>query len=364
MGCAQASCRQIHGKSVASASTSEESRLKQAIYAAKKEVGHVTGLFGLSAEDITVGEKLGEGFFGSVMSGSWRGFPVALKFLTQDGLEALKRECALLDTLHHENILRIYGICEGETPSSWPPGLPLPCMCCEMMPQGTLLEFLRKQPRDAMQSTAYWAKICGFLIGAASGLAYLHNAKVMHRDIKSENLMLDADLRIKLVDFGLAKRDAPSSPAHSAKQTARKNTCAVGAWTHMAPEVRNGYYDSSADVFSFGIVISEVLGGDSAEEICDDTRTSEFGLSKDGLLKLTWQGGCSAGCAKLVDLAMDCCSMDASERPSMNDVHTKLTNLMSAYQGDPASKDCAQVSQLPSVSKAAYTPTRERLPTE
>jgi LIM domain kinase 2 len=328
MGCAQTSIQppQISGADP----ETEEGRIKQAIFAARKDVGHQTGLFGLTSEDIVVGEKLGMGCFGSVMSGTWRGFPVALKFLTEESLELLRKECALLNTLHHENVLIIYGICEGTAPDSWPEGMKPPCMCCEIMPKGTLLDFLKNQTRDNMKVATYWAQLCGMLIGAASGLAFLHSAMVMHRDFKSENLMLDSELRIKLVDFGLAKKGEEALGVTPMNKT---NTCSVGAWTHMAPEVRAGPdYDTFADVFAFGIVISEVIAANSAEEIVDETRNGEFGLDKKGLLKLI-DPTFPTGCATLVDIAEECCVMDASKRPTMDAVRTKLIAARESFQG-------------------------------
>lgn len=302
-------------------------------------VARTAGLLNLRTEDVIVGRKLGEGFYGAVYEGTWRGFAVALKFVPPDEVDAadaLRREGHLLDTLKHPHVMKVYGVCEGQAPSSWACDLCPPCLCCELMHGGGLLEFLAAPFPPAASSSPghYWDTVCRALRDAACGLAYLHSLDVIHRDVKMLNLMLDARNRVKLIDFGLAKASRPAVDfqAQSLQGLERSHTKSMGTYTHMAPEVLSGDYGIAADVFSFGIVLVEALLAEPAEDVLEETRTMSFGLNVDGILALLDPTHHPAGCRDMVDLAASCCDLDASKRPSATDVMHRLESLASAFQ--------------------------------
>jgi len=201
-----------------------------------------------------------------VYAGRWRGIDVALKFINQpaprDAVAALLREADLMESLDHPNLTRVYGLCVDALPD-WP--LPGPCICCELLQHGTLIDFVRRHGGGHCTDAAYWQKVLGLLHGAASGLAHLHAKEVMHRDMKCVNLLLDAHDVVKICDFGLSTiRELKTMPDK------------VGTFSHMAPEVMQAMpYGLSVDAFSFGVVISEVLVGQEADEIIEETRTPE-----------------------------------------------------------------------------------------
>eukprot|EP00966_Prymnesium_polylepis_P036370 843994-Prymnesium_polylepis.2 len=326
----------------------------------------------IAARHVSVGRKLGAGAFGAVYQGWWRGIDCALKFIESEAAEELLRECDLLDTLEHPNVMRLvrrpcraqtlsfapkceasdcasavcrlsprslrcpqYGVCDGDAPAVWPTGLVPPAICCELLTEGTFLDFLRTVAPSvrgahvsASTQEAHWAKLVSMLHGAARGLGYLHSLHIIHRDLKALNLLLDGEMNLKICDFGLAKaRDLRM----------RKQTASIGTYTHMAPEVRASpnpgcapalepsvmravmpgaaAYDDAADIFSFGIVLTEALAAREAEEIIEETRTANFGLSSSGLKALLLKD-IPDQASRLLELALECCRMEAHRRPS------------------------------------------------
>lgn len=310
----------------------------------------------LRACNITIGKKLGEGAFGAVYRGQWRGVTCALKFLSAEMATALKDEVSIMDQIDHPNIVRLYGIVVDDgspVPASWPEGLRPPCVLMELMrysydkthTSSTFIDFLQKTTllRDQQE---HWIQICGMLQGAARGMAYLHSHGVLHRDLKGVNLLLDSRGNLKIADLGLATlyandrletisisgswKSGPLKATTSATNGSRGLTTAAGTYTHMAPEVMaSGNYDTSADVFSFGIVISEAVASREAEAIVDETRTSKFGLDTAKLTKLYASGNKIA--TQLVSLAGQCCELDPTLRPTATQVVGRLQLILLEY---------------------------------
>lgn len=195
--------------------------------------------------DIVIGERIGRGSFGEVYRGVWLQTDVAVKKLPADILnnqslvEEFNQEVRLLRSLMHPNILQFMGAC------LLPPDI---CLITEYIPRGDLYKIIH----DA-SVVLDWALIKKISIDVARGMHYLHssNPVIIHRDLKSHNVLIGEHWNAKVADFGLCKiiRDKGSKGKYT--------PCGTPKWA--APEVlRNEVYTTKADIYSFGIILWEM----------------------------------------------------------------------------------------------------------
>ncbi|KAL4335422.1 hypothetical protein GQ457_07G015250 [Hibiscus cannabinus] len=196
--------------------------------------------------------KIGEGGFGPVYKGVLSdGTVIAVKQLSsksKQGNREFVNEIGMISALQHPNLVKLYGCCiEGNQL----------LLIYEYMENNSLARALFG--RDEQRFTLDWStrkKIC---MGIARGLAYLHEEsrlKIVHRDIKATNVLLDKDLNAKISDFGLAKLDE--------EENTHISTRIAGTIGYMAPEyAMRGYLTDKADVYSFGVVLLEIVSGKS-----------------------------------------------------------------------------------------------------
>ncbi|KAK7891630.1 hypothetical protein WMY93_023593 [Mugilogobius chulae] len=196
------------------------------------------------------GCRLGQGGFGTVYKGLLQNRTVAVKKLnpmdhvTMEDLHVqFNQEIQTLQTLKHVNLVDMVGFsCDG----------PNPCLVYDFMSNGSVLDRLACLDGSAPLS---WCQRCSIALGTAQGLEYLHANHHIHRDIKSANILLDDDLVAKISDFGLT-RASPKQTA-STVMTGR----VVGTSAYMAPEALRGQITPKSDIFSFGVVLLELLSG-------------------------------------------------------------------------------------------------------
>ncbi len=199
-------------------------------------------------KELTFGRELGKGGFGIVYQGTWRQHAqVAIKQLLFDDIspeasEEFDTESRVMARLRSPHIVQFYGYC----------AIPRRCIVMEYMPNGSLYSVLRntKQPLD-------WSIRIRIAIDIASGISFLHQEHILHRDIKSLNVLLDASYGAKLTDFGLSK---VKSESRSQSMATRTNREAVGTIAWMAPELfgRKAIYTQKSDIYSFGITLWEL----------------------------------------------------------------------------------------------------------
>jgi len=194
--------------------------------------------------------KLGEGGFGTVYKGSLpSNQEIAVKRLSQNsrqGLGELKNELVLIAKLQHKNLVRLVGVCLQEDEK---------LLVYEYTPNTSLDNFLFDSDK---RKELEWCKRFGIIKGISRGLQYLHEdsqLKIVHRDLKASNILLDADMNPKISDFGLAR-------LFGGDQSQDTTNRVVGTYGYMAPEYAlRGQYSIKSDIYSFGVLILEIITG-------------------------------------------------------------------------------------------------------
>ncbi|XP_062226737.1 probable LRR receptor-like serine/threonine-protein kinase At1g56130 [Phragmites australis] len=201
-----------------------------------------------ATENFNSSNLLGEGGYGSVYKGKLTdGRVVAVKQLSEASHQGKKEFAAEIETIsrvQHRNLVKLYGCClEGNKP----------LLVYEYLENGSLDKALFGSGRLNLD----WATRFEICLGIARGLAYLHeesSIRVVHRDIKASNVLLDANLNPKISDFGLAK-------LYDDKKT-HVSTKVAGTFGYLAPEyAMRGHMTEKIDVFAFGVVVLETLAG-------------------------------------------------------------------------------------------------------
>ncbi|KAK1410567.1 hypothetical protein QVD17_37104 [Tagetes erecta] len=267
---------------------------------------------------------LGKGGFGEVFKAIVDGGIVVAVKKFHFGFRAkkeFKNEVNLIGNVRHRNLIRQLGWCVDRTEL---------LLVLEYTPNGSLDKFLWGKKKGTLN----WKQRSDIIIGIARGLAHLHeefHVKIIHRDIKSSNILLDNDFQPKIADFGLAR-------LFSGDQT-HVSTRFAGTMGYIAPEyATHGHMSEKVDTYSFGIVALEVISGRS----CSDVEYS--GPRMEYLLDHAWNLYENGTHMKLVDEAIDpneyqeenvkkiietalmCTQSPASIRPTMSQVYLLLSS--------------------------------------
>ncbi|KAH1218297.1 putative LRR receptor-like serine/threonine-protein kinase [Glycine max] len=291
-------------------------------------LGLKTGYFSLrqikaATNNFDPANKIGEGGFGPVYKGVLSdGAVIAVKQLSsksKQGNREFINEIGMISALQHPNLVKLYGCCiEGNQL----------LLVYEYMENNSLARALFGKENERMQLD--WPRRMKICVGIAKGLAYLHEEsrlKIVHRDIKATNVLLDKHLHAKISDFGLAKLDE--------EENTHISTRIAGTIGYMAPEyAMRGYLTDKADVYSFGVVALEIVSGKSNTNY---RPKEEFVYLLDWAYVLQEQGNLlelvdpslgskysSEEAMRMLQLALLCTNPSPTLRPSMSSVVSML----------------------------------------
>ncbi|XP_062190112.1 cysteine-rich receptor-like protein kinase 6 [Phragmites australis] len=271
--------------------------------------------------DFDESNKLGEGGFGAVYKGVLPdGDEIAVKRLSKSstqGVEELKNELALVAKLKHKNLVRLVGVCLEQQER---------LLVYEFVPNRSL-DLILFDTDNEKRERLDWGQRYNIINGIARGLQYLHEdsqLKVVHRDLKASNILLDMNMNPKISDFGLAR-------IFGRDQTQAVTNRVVGTYGYMAPEyVMRGNYSVKSDAFSFGVMALEIVTGRKNND-CYNSQKSE------DLLTTVWEHWEAGTMTELVDPSMGgsfpvgdvvrcihvgllCVQGDPADRPVMSSV--------------------------------------------
>ncbi|XWS16271.1 hypothetical protein CRYUN_Cryun34aG0070800 [Craigia yunnanensis] len=269
---------------------------------------------------------VGEGGFGKVYLGTLNdNTAVAVKLLSpssKQGFKEFRAEAQLLMIVHHRNLVSLIGYCDENGNMA---------LIYEYMENGNLRQHLSEKNKNVLK----WKERLQIAIDAAHGLEYLHNGckpPIVHRDLKSANILLTESMQAKIADFGLSKIFLTENASHI-------STCPAGTPGYVDPEFQvSGNLNKKSDVYSFGIILFELITGQPAI-----IRTLERGIhilrwlslivEKGDILSIIdprlQQGEFDVNVAwKVVEIAMSCAQPASMQRPDMGLVLTELKECM------------------------------------
>ncbi|ESW18947.1 hypothetical protein PHAVU_006G084500 [Phaseolus vulgaris] len=273
-----------------------------------------------ATKEFSAENKLGEGGFGDVYKGTLKnGKVVAVKKLVlgksskmEDDFEG---EVKLISNVHHRNLVRLLGCCSKGQER---------ILVYEYMANSSLDKFLFGHRKGCLS----WKQRYDIILGTARGLAYLHeefHVSIIHRDIKTANILLNDDLQPKIADFGLA-RLLPEDLSHLCTKFA-------GTLGYTAPEyAMHGLLSEKADTYSYGIVVLEIISGQKSTDVKVDEDDSEYLLQRSW--KLYERGSHlelleeaidpneydAEEVKRIIEIALLCTQATAATRPTMSEV--------------------------------------------
>ncbi|KAJ8552235.1 hypothetical protein ON010_g10311 [Phytophthora cinnamomi] len=273
-------------------------------------------------EKVVVKRLISRGGYGEVYMGTYNRQRVAVKMLLPETRKSKAHrisflaEVKLMATLEHPRIVRLVGVA-WDSPNDL-------CALIEFVSGGDLRALLSKYEKEHRPIGFTYEKV-KIAFHVAHAITYLHTLSppVIHRDLKSKNILLTNELDAKLTDFGVSRERAD-----------RTMTAAVGTSLWMSPEVMMGErYNDKADIFSFGIVLSELnthampyahaKSRDGSNERLPDTAILQ--LVAAGRLRADFSQG---GPQSIMDLGLSCVAVDPKSRPTAPEVLHRLQNVM------------------------------------
>lgn len=267
--------------------------------------------------------RLGKGGFGTVYKGNLMNREVAVKRISEDsrqGKQEFIAEVATIGSLHHKNLVKLIGWCYEKRDL---------LLVYEFMPNGSLDKLIYGNKIGGNEIIPNWETRQNIICGVAEALDYLHNGcekTVLHRDVKSSNIMLDSKFEAKLGDFGLARTMRRTEQTHHSTREI------AGTPGYMAPEIfLTSRATAETDVYAFGVLVLEVICGRKPGNPLD------LGSYEGSIAHWVWEFHKEGKLVEVVDesieeqfvkeeieyllkLGLGCCHPNPLQRPSMRSV--------------------------------------------
>ncbi|XP_023002933.1 putative receptor-like protein kinase At4g00960 isoform X3 [Cucurbita maxima] len=277
-----------------------------------------------ATDDFSDENKLGQGGFGAVYRGKLpNGQHIAVKRLannSQQGDVEFKNEVLLVVKLQHRNLVRLLGFCLQGIER---------LLIYEFVPNGSLDHFIFDLGKRALLN---WERRYKIINGIARGLLYLHEdsrLRIIHRDLKASNILLDIEMNPKIADFGMAR-------LFDVDETQGNTSRVVGTYGYMAPEyVIHGQFSVKSDVFSFGILVLEILSGQKGNcfrngENIEDLSSFAWKNWRTGtttnIIDSTLSVGSRIEMIRCIHIGLLCVQENVANRPTMASVVTMLSS--------------------------------------
>ncbi|CAN6469022.1 unnamed protein product [Victoria cruziana] len=267
-------------------------------------------------EDLVIGEQIGQGSCGSVYHALWYGSDVAVKVFakqeySEEIIESFRQEVLLMKRLRHPNVLLFMGAVTS------PERL---CIVTEFLPRGSLFRLLQKT-----NAKLDWRRRVHMAIDIARGMNYLHHRSppIVHRDLKSSNLLVDRNWTVKVGDFGLSRLK---------HETYLSTMTGKGTPQWMAPEtLRNEPSDEKSDVYSYGVILWELV----TEKIPWDNLNSIQVIGAVGFMdqRLELPNNLDPQWASIIE---SCWHSNPQCRPTFQELLEKLKELQRQYAVHPS----------------------------
>ena len=282
----------------------------------------------IDPSDLVVGPRIGIGSFGEVYRAQWRRTDVAVKRLL-DGemgdaaVADFKREISILRRIKHPNIIQFLGACTR------PPDL---FICTQLAPRGSLFRLLHRPPPPGAPPAPRWTHRlrARMALDVARGVHYLHSCRppILHRDLKTQNVLVGSDWSVRLCDFGLARVRAHAGAVAPSRPTTAE---------YAAPETIRGDagFSEASDAWAFGVVLWELFTG--AEPWCDTPPAQVIAaVGFRGETLPIDRGGEGALPSAIADMVEACWAKEPAERPDFGALCDSLTAFLKSDESKEA----------------------------